>query len=233
MDLHSSFDEDYYRWNNQSGDRPALWLYARLVRRYLGGGPILDIGCGTGNLLRRLSYLGAADGLEVSHYAAERARAISPKSNVVTDLGELASGYYGRVTIIHVVEHIPDDQLRELFRELRRITRPDARFLVVTPDLAGQAHRLKRERWDGFADPTHINLKSHSQWRNFLGVAGLAVEREANDGLWNVPYSRLPLPLDALRYSIPMAIQFLMARLIVRPGKGESCILVLRWADSD
>ena len=56
------YGPDYYRDNGQSGDRPALAWYARLVRRYCGPGPYLDYGCGTGHLLRRLAANGSAAG---------------------------------------------------------------------------------------------------------------------------------------------------------------------------
>ena len=82
----------------------------------------------------------------------------------------------------------------------------------------------------GFADPTHINLKPHAQWREFLTGRGFVVEREGTDGLWDVPYSRLPKLLDAARYAVPSFAQFVSGRLVLRPGTGESSIFVLRRA---
>ena len=46
------YGADYYRGNGQAGDRPALGWYIRIVARYIGAGPYLDFGCGTGHLLR-------------------------------------------------------------------------------------------------------------------------------------------------------------------------------------
>lgn len=68
------YDEAYYQANGQYGDRPALRFYVRLVRRYLGAGPYLDFGCGTGHLLRRLSRIGSATGFEISPFSAARDR---------------------------------------------------------------------------------------------------------------------------------------------------------------
>ena len=57
---------------------------------------------------------------------------------------------------------------------------------------------------------------------------GFTVEREGTDGLWNVPYSRLPKLLDAARYAVPAFAQFLSGRMVLRPGAGESSMFVLR-----
>ena len=98
----------------------------------------------------------------------------------------------------------------------------------MTPDLGGAAHALCGERWIAFTDPTHINLKTHAQWRAFFEGEGFEIVREGSDGLWNNPYAKLPAVLDRIRYSLPMAAQFLSGRLFLRPGSGESSLFVLR-----
>lgn len=231
-DHHSDFyDERYYDANGQQGDRPALRLYARLVARYLKPTAILDVGCGTGHLLARLSEVAPADGMEISAYSAARARETSPTSTVFESMADLPPGKYDGYTAVHVFEHIPDDVLVGVLAELRRATTPDARGLIVMPDPAGKAARLHGEQWNALRDPTHINMKSHEEWRRFFAAHGLLVEREATDGMWNFPYSRLPKLLDGLRYGLPMAAQFISGRMILRPGKGESSFFVVRWAD--
>jgi SAM-dependent methyltransferase len=72
------YDAAYYATNGQAGDRPALRWYTRMVLRYVGAGPYLDFGCGTGHLLRRLSARGAASGFEISPWSAATARATAP-----------------------------------------------------------------------------------------------------------------------------------------------------------
>ena len=81
------YDAAYYDANGQAGDRPALRWYVRMVRRYVGQGPYLDFGCGTGHLLRRLAAHGSASGFEISPYSAahgparpRRAAACTPRS---------------------------------------------------------------------------------------------------------------------------------------------------------
>ncbi|WP_328303420.1 class I SAM-dependent methyltransferase [Actinomycetospora sp. NBC_00405] len=229
----TEYDEQYYQANGQADDRPALRWYTRLVRRYTAGGPYLDFGCGTGHLVRRLSALGPAAGFEISEYSARTARANAPGSTVTTDVAELADGAFGVLTAIHVLEHLDDEVASETLRTWRRILRPGGYALVVMPDPAGRGRRLAGQAWMGFADPTHINLKPHVQWREFLTDHGFVVEREGTDGLWDVPYGRLPKLLDAARYAVPAFAQFLSGRLVLPAGSGESSVFVIRRPADD
>ncbi len=223
------YDQEYYERNGQLGDRPALGLYTRLVARYLRPAHVLDVGCGTGHLLARMSARWPADGLELSAYSAAAARRTSPRSTVWESAAKLPAAAYDAFTAIHVLEHIPDAALEQLLGDLRSAAAPGARLLVVVPDPAGRAHRLHGDRWNALTDPTHVNLKPHDGWLAFFADHGLVVERTGSDGLWNFPYSRLPVPLDALRHGLPMAAQFLAGRLWLPPGAGESSLFILRW----
>src|SRR5688572_28569807 len=131
-----TYDEDYYRDNGQLEDRPALRFYTRLTHRYVGAGPYLDFGCGTGHLLRRLSSLGPADGFEVAAFPAERARR-NAGAMVYEDMEKLPSDYYRGVTAIHVLEHLPASLLDEALETLVRVTTPGARLLCTMPDPGG------------------------------------------------------------------------------------------------
>ena len=224
------FDEDYYRANGQLGDRPALRFYARLVRRYLGPGPYLDYGCGTGHLVRHLSGIGVATGFEISAYSAGQARRNAPGCTVYTDEAELPDAGIGGITSIHVLEHLTDDIVERVLATWRRVLRPAGRVLAVMPDPAGRARQLAGAGWNGFSDPTHVNLKPHAEWRAVLEKHGFGVRREGSDGMWNVPYGRLPKLLDAGLRAGPALAQFLTGRLFLRPGTGESSIFVLERA---
>lgn len=222
------YDQSYYEGNGQIGDRPALGFYVRLVRRYGAAGPYFDFGCGTGHLLRRLSAIGPASGFEISEYSAARARETAPGCTVVTSMAQIPDGSISTLTAIHVVEHVDDDAADEIISVWKRALRPGGRLLIVTPDLGGRAHDMLGESWDGFSDPTHINLKSHDQWRRFFADRGLGVVGEGSDGMWNPPYADGARIWEAARFSVPAFGQYLAGRLLVPPGAGESSIFVLK-----
>jgi SAM-dependent methyltransferase len=221
------YDAAYYAANGQAGDRPALLWYTRMARRYIGPGPYLDFGCGTGHLLRRLGKLDRAAGFEISPWSAETARATTSGSTVYAAMDDIPSSAFHGLTAIHVLEHLDDATATAVLACWRRVLEPGGRALVVTPDPAGRAHDLTGSRWSGFADPTHINLKTHADWRRFLVESGFTVLREGSDGLWNVPYGRMPRLLDAAMHAVPSFTQFVAGRLFLRPGSGESSVFVV------
>lgn len=223
-----TYDEAYYQFNGQIGDRPALRWYVRLVRRYLGDGPYLDFGCGTGHLVRRLSAVAPAAGFEVSEFSARTARSTAPGCPVYTAMEDIPDAHFGGLTAIHVLEHLEDAQVAAALATWRRVLRPGGRALVVVPDPGGRAHALTGPDWAGFSDPTHINLKPHAGWREVLIGAGWTIVREGSDGLWNVPYRRLPKLVDAGLHAGPALAQFLAGRLFLRPGTGESGVFVVQ-----
>ena len=98
------------------------------------------------------------------------------------------------------------------------------------PGSPDSARELTGEAWAGYSDPTHINLKSHAAWHELLEAQGFTVLREGSDGLWNVPYSKLPKLVDAALHAVPSLTQFLAGRLFLRPGSGESAVFVLQLA---
>ncbi len=221
------YDKDYYSGNGQDGDRPALKLFTRLARHYLGQGRIVDFGCGPGFLLTHLRRHFEACGIEQSEWAsaAARERAGVPVHNA---LSSLEDGSKDALISIHVVEHIPDPQLIEVLAEWRRILRPGARALVVTPDAHGYAHRKKGDNWIAFTDPTHINLKSHEQWATLFTSAGFEVKHRFADGLWDFPYVFKGLgKREVFILGWPTLLQFIVARPLLPAGSGESVIMVL------
>lgn len=221
------YGKDYYSGNGQDGDRPALKLFTRLARRYLGQGRIVDFGCGPGFLLAHLRRHFDACGVEQSDWAsaAARERTGVPIHN---SLEELKDGSKDALISVHVVEHIPDPQLVDVLAEWHRVLAPGARALVVTPDANGFAHRRKGQKWIAFTDPTHINLKSHDEWSALFTAAGFAVVHRFADGLWDFPYVFKGLGrLEVFLLGWPTLVQFIVARPLLPVGSGESVIMVL------
>ena len=224
----TQYQEDYYKSNGQSGDRPALLLFERLAKRYFARGAVLDFGCGAGHLLRRLGRTFETAGVEASGWA--RAQAIANTGAAVYESTRaVATESMVGVVSVHVVEHIPDPALREVFSEWRRILQPGGKALIVTPDAGGYAAGIKGKRWIALTDPTHINLKTHRQWEEFFRSCGFEVLKAGSDGLWDFPYRFSWLgKAEVFLFGWSTLIQFLAGRLWLRPGRGESSIYLLK-----
>jgi SAM-dependent methyltransferase len=114
-----------------------LALVRRLLARYVEAGcPALDLGCGTGHVVEALRRRGhAVVGLDIRREGLEAIRRRgSPRTHPVQGhAGALpfASGRFGLVTILDVLEHVADD--RGLLAEARRVLRPGGTLLLTVP----------------------------------------------------------------------------------------------------
>lgn len=225
----SDFNESYYTANCQLRDRPALWFYERLAKSFFPPGRVLDFGCGTGYFLKRLSKHFTVDGYDISPYSLDSTRTIVPDANIFQNLESIPERTYSGITALHVLEHIGDNELHEIMYLWRKALVSGGRVLCVTPDPSGRGHIIKDKEWFGFRDPTHINLKPRQEWEKYFAQYKFETIKIGTDGLWDFPYTRgIPKPLDALIHSKATAIQFLLGRLILPAGKGESAIFLLQ-----
>jgi len=226
-DMPTSNDGEYYRQHGLDEDRIALWFYARVLRRLRpGGGRLLDFGCGTGHLLRRLSDRFETYGYDPSPHARDRCRAVAGKAVVLDEWTDLAPSTLDVVVALHTFEHIPDPL--PVMQGLALRLRPGGLFLCVVPNPEGLGHRLKREAWFAFRDPTHASLLRCEEWIDLCRHAGLHVDWVRGDGMWDTPYVRwLPVLLQRVLFGAPAALQLAspLSLPFLPPVLGE-CLII-------
>lgn len=126
-------------WTDSAGIRHRLRRRLRAARRWLGPGPYLHAGCGTGGLLALLAENGSASGFEPDAAAAAAAREAAPGCPVHTVLESVPPGVFRGIVI--------DSPVRG---DWARLLTPDGRVLLVgdLPVPAGFAVlRQGREGW--------------------------------------------------------------------------------------
>src|SRR5256885_4756732 len=117
------------------------WFGARLavitatLRRALPPHPVhlLDLGCGTGNLLAALSEFGEAVGMEVHPelIAAARAAGRDVRTGRLPDDFGVAPGWADVVLLLDVIEHLDDDVAALV--AARRAVAPGGLLVVTVP----------------------------------------------------------------------------------------------------
>lgn len=219
------YDKSYYRANKQSEDRIALGFYYRLATSFVKAGKVLDYGCGTGHFIKRFKKGYKAWVYDVSSYALKSVEVVAPNANICYSPESLKQNTFDLVVSLHVLEHLtnPLETLSLFFKILN-----EAGVLIyVVPNTSGIGHRIKKQRWFGYGDPSHVSLYPAEKWLSWTESAGFKILKMGTDGLWDVPYlQHIPMWLQKLIfYPIP-AIQVITGRLLWPVDWGESLIVV-------
>ena len=227
-----SFNKNYYKKNKQDNNRIGLLFYSNVIQHYYKSSNILDYGCGTGHLLNRLSkkkFINKSYGFEISNYARKKAEKNSKKSLIIDKFDKIKDKSINLITALHIIEHIDDLELSKTIESFKRILSSDGYILIATPAKNGIGHRIKKEKWIGYLDETHINIKSFNEWISFFNKNNLKLIKASSDGLWDFPYKLKNNKLLILKITMIMIFQIFTGKLYLSYDKGETFIFLLKF----
>jgi len=139
---------------------PYRWNLRRLKL-----GRTLDIGCGIG---RNLAHLGG-NGIGVDHnpdsIATARQRGL--EAYTVDEFFAGDRGQFDSALAAHLVEHMPEEQAREVLLSYLPYVRPGGRIVLITPQERGFA-----------SDATHVRFAGYAEVAKLCADLGLTVERQ-------------------------------------------------------
>jgi SAM-dependent methyltransferase len=126
-------DEDYARFLS-NWDARFYAKYADTLRPGRAGGRILDVGCGVGQVIARLSEEGYESyGVDVSEPNIERARQISPRCRLYDGHRlPFPDREFMSVGALNVLEHV--DEPEDFICELVRVVEPGGRVVLSSPN---------------------------------------------------------------------------------------------------
>lgn len=175
--------------------RPLLAAYRTHVPD--PGARILDVGCGTGALLRdlRAVHYRRAEGVDpfIASPVTHGGRPLVRKASF-SDM----DGEYDCISFHHVLEHMPDQA--GTLRHARRLLAPGGLVLVRIPAAGGAAWRRYREDWVQLDAPRHFYLHTERSLALVAGQAGLKVAEISYDSngfqFWGSELYRRGIPLQ-------------------------------------
>ncbi|WP_327071014.1 class I SAM-dependent methyltransferase [Kitasatospora sp. NBC_01302] len=179
-------------------ERAVLTLFAELVAA-TGGGPVADVGCGSGRITAHLHGLGVdAFGIDLSPAMIELARRDHPglrfEVGSMTDLDLPDASVAGLVAWYSLI-HLPDEEVGPVLAHFRRVVRPGGPLLLAFH--VGDGSRLKTQGYGGHPMKVHIHLRRPGRLAEWLEGAGFAVEaqltlRSAESPLGGILFARCP-----------------------------------------
>jgi ubiquinone/menaquinone biosynthesis C-methylase UbiE len=154
-------------------ERQKLWavLCSDWFQKYINEtDTVLDLGAGSCefiNNIRCVSKIAVDTGKHMRARAAEGVRVISSSAD---HIDEIESESVNVVFTSNFLEHLPDkEKLLETLNEVKRILKPQGRFLILSPNIAYAPGRY----WDDFGH--HIPL-SHVSMADCLRLCGFEIK---------------------------------------------------------
>lgn len=157
-------------WAKESFGRPSILgkILVRLMGRHQGveainrlavgyDSRILDVGCGSGDLLFLLNVLGFVDLMGIDPFLVED-QASGSRFRLLRQEISQVQGQFDLVLFNHSLEHVPDP-LAALSAALR-VLAPDGTLVVRIPVAGSYAWRKYGVNWVGLDPPRHIFLPS-------------------------------------------------------------------------
>lgn len=224
----SDFNEDYYNNNGQSGDRVALQMYFDIFKKFLPtNSKVLEYGSGVGHLNKRLATKYEAYAYDISEFALNEVKKLSPQSKIYKKESEFKKGSMDGIISLHTLEHVPDP--KATLKLMADTLRKDGILFYVVPNWDGLGHKIKKDKWFGFGDKTHISLLKTKEWKEYTERAGMEIIKTSSDGFWDVPY--LPFVPNIIQKFIffPSAAFLVFTKKLWYPENfGECLILIAR-----
>ena len=240
--------------NGVEAERERAWLretvyddIQTLLSIHAPGRRVLDVGCGTGDVVAFLAEQGFdAAGIELSPRAVQQAqqRGLDVRCISVDEASaEVAAGNrkrYDAITLIHVLEHVADAPA--MIRDCRNMLAPDGVLAVIVPNDFSALQRAaeqcvqKREWW--VAIPDHVNYFDFESLARLLGGFGFdELHRQADfpmemfllmgENYVDVPNVGRQCHERRVRFerNLPSELRRAMYRGLAQAGVGRDCVV--------
>lgn len=159
---------------------------------------VLEVGCGTGALLRRLAGLGFSHLLGVDPHLDA---GLHQPNGVLLRRGDIAAidGEWDLVMFHHSFEHVPDPP--ETLAHARRLLARGGTILLRMPTVSSYAWEHYGVDWVELDAPRHLHVHSHDSVARLAAASGLRVTTVHGDSrafeLWGSEQYARDIPLRA------------------------------------
>jgi len=158
--MSSTYDKQYFNIRDTLPHNLALTLKIFIRDKKITH--ILDVGCGSGRLVKYFNDNGLkAIGCDPSPNAIKMALKINPNKSIIKAPATrlpFKDHTFDLVTSISVIEHLTKRETIQFILESKRVLSQNGYIFIVTPNYLTPLRILQKDNWFGFKDPTHINF---------------------------------------------------------------------------
>jgi SAM-dependent methyltransferase len=159
----------------------ALNMQLNFVQKIAPGrGRLLDVGCATGNFMRKARDSGwEVAGVELIEPAAQTARTYYglDVSSGSVETADLPEAHFDVVTLWDVLEHLPSPQLA--LKRIHQLLKPEGMVVFSIPNLASFDRYLFGKQWIGWDAPRHFHMFSEVTVRRLFEQTGFDFKRRS------------------------------------------------------
>ncbi len=209
------------------------------LRSYLAESPvksfdarILDVGCGSGALVRELAMHGFRRVEGIDPYMADGSSSSKPRLRRA-NVADLRGEHFDLVMLTHVLEHV--EQPLQTLQAIRAVLAPGGVCRIEVPVTDSEARRVYGKHWVELDPPRHLHVPSRNAVRALAEKAGLTVFRSEPAGtgfeFWGSEMYSRGLTLydrdrggyrEASDVFTPSQLNVFEARALAAAGRGES-----------
>jgi 2-polyprenyl-3-methyl-5-hydroxy-6-metoxy-1,4-benzoquinol methylase len=186
-ELPAYYDSPEYLSHNAKGNGLTGKIYTairtrniqfkyNIISRFISSGQILDIGCGTGELLQffQQKNWGTA-GVEPNATAREFAnRQYHLGVKNVAALKDFPDHSYDVISMWHVLEHVPE--IHQRIEEVKRLLKPEGILVIALPNYESWDAQHYKNFWAGWDVPRHLYHFSKTAFENLAQQHQLQVK---------------------------------------------------------
>jgi SAM-dependent methyltransferase len=169
-----------------------------LVKQYFPAGPVIDIGCGGGEVMSRLDQKYTPFGIEISKHLSGKAQQISKSrggrvfyGSALVGLDTFEKDFFSAAIMSSYLEH--ESAPREVLQKIILTLRLGAPLIVKVPNYACLNRIVMGQKWCGFRYPDHVNYWTPKTLIKIIRDTGFQIVRfniwdrfPTSDNMWLV-----------------------------------------------
>ena len=169
-----------------------------LIHQLFSSGNLIDVGCGSGGILKKLPINVVPFGIEIeletaklcNKYAETRGGYVW-HNDAISGLNEIETDYFDGIIMQSYLEHEINPQ--DVLKGALRVLKEGGLAIIKVPNFSCWNRYLRQNNWCGFRFPDHVNYFTPETLKTIVLDAGFSIRRFSladrsplSDNMWMI-----------------------------------------------